>query len=265
MKHLTIPPAIQAWIGGRVGRTETVGRSGSAVVIYADMVLKIEPPCTETDRAVTMMRWLAGKLPVPVVLADERANGMRYLLMSRIAGEMACAPAWLDRPAVLTDRLAEGLRMLWAVDPTGCPCRCALDDELAFLRGRVARGEVNTADCTPGTFGPGSFRAPDDLLGWLEQNRPDETLLLSHGDYCLPNVLLTEQGVAGFIDLGACGLADPWRDIALCLKSLRRNLGGFFGGPVRPAADETHFFAALGIAPDDERLRYYLLLDELYV
>lgn len=261
---ISLPSSIQALIGDRTGRSEDIGCSGSTVIVYSDMVLKIEPPTPIGDRTVTMMRWLEGKLPVPVVLADEISDGMRYLLMSRIGGEMACSASWMARPNDLLDRLAEGLQQFWAVDTKDCPCFCGLDRELAYLRSRVERGEVNADECSPGTFGPGGFRDPADLLNWLEQNRPEEDLVLSHGDYCLPNVMLTNSGVAGFIDLGDCGLADRWRDIAVCLKSLRRNFSGFFGGPVRPAPDEAHFFAALGIERDDKRLQYYLRLDELF-
>lgn len=259
-----LPAAIRRCIGARTGRFDVTGCSGSTVLLYPDMVLKIEPPTEANDRTITMMHWLAGKVPVPAVLADEISGGMRYLLMSRIPGVMSCDPAWMDRPDALLDRLAEGLRILWAVDTTGCPCRCGLDRELSYLRGRVERGEVDADACTPGTFASGGFRDPADLLGWLERNRPAENFVLSHGDYCLPNVMLNETGVAGFIDLGDCGLADRWRDIAMCLKSLRRNFSGFFGGPVRPAPDEARFFDALGINRDEERLRYYLLLDELF-
>lgn len=185
--------------------------------------------------------------------------------MSRIPGVMSCDAVWMDHPDELLDRLAEGLRLLWAVDTTDCPWVNDLDHALAFLRERVERGELNAAACTPGTFGPGGFRSPADLLGWLERNRPEESFVFSHDDYCMPNIFLDREknAVAGFIDLGGCGLADRWHDIALCLKSLRRNFSGFFGGPVRPAPDEARFFTALGIGRDEERLRYYLLLDEL--
>lgn len=259
-----LPASIDAVIGSRQAVTDGIGCSGSTVLLYPDMVLKIEPPNEMNDRAVAMMHWLEGKVPAPAVLADETVDGLRYLLMSRIPGVMSCDPVWMDRPDALLDRLAEGLRMLWAVDTAGCPSVCGLDRELADLRRRVERGEVNTGDCTPGTFGPGGFRDPADLLDWLEHHRPREDFVLSHGDYCLPNVMLGETGIAGFIDLGSCGLADRWRDIALCLKSLRRNFSGFFGGPVRPAPDENRFFDALGIERDEAKLRYYLLLDELF-
>ncbi len=258
-KTLSLPDPIRKLIGERHGTTDTVGRSASSVIVYNDMVLKIEPPAEENETAAVMMRYLAGKLPVPALLADVTDDGMRYLLMSRIPGVMSCDAAWLDRPNDLIDRLAEALRMLWAVDVSDCPRCFSLTRKLDAARERIASGRADLS-----AFSVDGFDDPLRLIDWLEENRPDEEPVLSHGDFCLPNLLLDGEVIGGFIDLGACGTADRWRDISLCLCSLRRNLCGFFGGSVRPAPDEKRFFAALGIRPDAERLHYYLLLDELY-
>ena len=47
---------------------------------------------------------------------------------------------------------------------------------------------------------------------------------LIHGDFCLPNILVKDGKVSGFIDLGDAGIGDPWRDYAWCIWSLRYNL-----------------------------------------
>ena len=51
--------------------------------------------------------------------------------------------------------------------------------------------------------------------------------------------------------------------IALCLRSLRHNAQGRYG-PAYPGVDEGLLLRALGMAPDSEKIRYYLLLDELF-
>ena len=99
-----------------------------------------------------------------------------------------------------------------------------------------------------------------ELLVWLEQNRPAEQPVLSHGDFCLPNVFLSDGRVTGFIDLGHCGIADRYQDIALCCRSLRHNLEETAHVPF----DEDRFFRALGVERDAEKIRYYILLDELF-
>ena len=87
--------------------------------------------------------------------------------------------------------------------------------------------------------------------------------MLSHGDFCLPNVFIEDGRVSGLIDLGRAGTADRWQDIALCLRSLRDNARGRFG-TVCPGFDEELLLRRLGMAPDREKIRYYLLLDELF-
>ena len=47
---------------------------------------------------------------------------------------------------------------------------------------------------------------------------------LIHGDFCLPNILVTNENNIGYIDLGDAGIGDPWRDYAWCIWSLEYNL-----------------------------------------
>ena len=48
---------------------------------------------------------------------------------------------------------------------------------------------------------------------------------LIHGDYCLPNILVKNGKISGFVDLGEAGIGDPWMDYAWCIWSLEYNLG----------------------------------------
>lgn len=47
---------------------------------------------------------------------------------------------------------------------------------------------------------------------------------LIHGDCCLPNILVKDDKVVGFIDLGDSGIGDPWQDYAWSIWSLEYNL-----------------------------------------
>ena len=47
---------------------------------------------------------------------------------------------------------------------------------------------------------------------------------LVHGDFCLPNILIHNKKVSGFIDVEAMGLGDPWIDYSWCIWSLEYNL-----------------------------------------
>ena len=127
------------------------------------------------------------------------------------------------------------------------------------------KGLIAVADeCKPDTFGEGGFKDPAELLSWLETHRPSCEMVLSHGDYCLPNVFIEDGKFSGFIDLPEAGIGDKWRDIALCYRSLKHNAEGSFGGAVYPDIDPNKLFTELGIEPDWEKINYYILLDELF-
>src|SRR5690606_28392551 len=76
-----------------------------------------------------------------------------------------------------------------------------------------------------------------------------EQLVVAHGDACLPNTLVDSSGSwVAHVDLGALGLADRWADLAVASMSLDWNLGEGWQG---------EFFAAYGVARDEERIRFY--------
>lgn len=260
---MKLPKAVLPHVAGRSCTLDAVGHSGSTIALFDDRVLKIEPAGRESDTALRMMTWLSGHLPVPRVIASTQEDGLCYTLMTRVTGEMACAPRYMRAPQTLTGMLADALRMLWRVPVTDCPVRQTLDEKLRLARSRVEGGLVDVHDVEPETFGPGGFEGPAALLEWLETHRPPEDLVLSHGDFCLPNVFMEDGHVSGLIDLGRAGAADRWQDIALCLRSLRHNAQGRYG-PAYPGFDEGLLLRALGMAPDSEKIRYYLLLDELF-
>ena len=62
-----------------------------------------------------------------------------------------------------------------------------------------------------------------DLYEYLVKNQPMPDPVFSHGDFCLPNIFVSDQKVTGFVDWGRGGVADRWQDIALCVRSLRHN------------------------------------------
>lgn len=255
---------IKTFIDKKPFTVDNVGMSGNQVLIFDDMVLKIEDGSVSATEQVQIIQWLDGKLPVPKVLAYEELDGKSYLLMSRISGKMSCDTYYLEHPQVLLEALADGLKMLWDVDIKDCPRRRDLDAELQEARMRVENDLVDLDNVEPTTFGEGGFESPKHLLEWLENNKPTYEPTFSHGDYCLPNIFLDKGKITGFIDLGDAGVGDKWRDIALCYRSLKHNFDGTYGGKVYKDFNPDMLFEKLGIEPDWDKLKYYILLDELF-
>jgi len=259
-----LPESIAAWIAGLPYRCDDVGESGSTILLYDTMALKVEKISRSSAHERALLAWLEGKLPVPGIIEAEKRDGMSFLLMSRLPGEMACSENSLRNPEDLVRALAKGLKMLWEVDVSGCPCTNGLSEKLAQARYHIANN-LEMDDFNEDTFGPGGFRDVPGLYDFLERNRPKEDLVFSHGDYCLPNVFISGGEVTGFLDWGNGGVADRWQDIALCVRSLRYNDMEYAG--YSEAEYQRHkklLFQELGMEPDEEKIRYYILLDELF-
>lgn len=95
-------------------------------------------------------------------------------------------------------------------------------------------------------------RCPFD---WSAQSRggidppPVDRLVVCHGDACAPNTVIgPDARWRGHVDLGRLGVADRWADLAAGALSLGWNFGSGW---------EADYFAAYGVEPDEERLRYY--------
>jgi kanamycin kinase len=52
---------------------------------------------------------------------------------------------------------------------------------------------------------------------------------LVHGDACLPNIMVGDNGLSGYIDLGDMGVGDVEVDLSAAVWSLHYNLGPGFG------------------------------------
>ena len=261
---IDIPEKIKSILGSSVCNSDTVGMSEASVLLFEDKVLKIDRICEESENEKEVMLWLKGRLPVPDVICHEIYNGRSYLLMSKLPGVMACDESYLKRPQELTEILAAGLKMLWQTDISKCTYNFSLNKKLEMARYNVEHDLVDVDNVEPDTFGEKGFQSPEHLLDWLKHNRPEEDIVLSHGDFCLPNIFIEDGKIRGFLDLGKTGCADRYQDIALCYRSLKGNYEGKYGGGTYEGFDPDSLFDKLEIEPDWDKIKYYILLDELF-
>jgi len=260
-----MPEEIKKRIEGLAWAYDEIGLSGSSILLFDEMVLKIEQRSRSSESERKLLEWLYGKLPIPRVIAAETKDACSYLLMSRLPGEMACSASNLEKMEQTVKALAKGIRTLWQIDTARCPCSNGIAERLVQAQSNIENGQVETDDFEIETFTTEGFSDVSDLYGYLEQNRPQEDLVFSHGDYCLPNVFVSGCEVTGFLDWGNGGIADRWQDIALCVRSLRHNCMEYAGyDEAAYQKYRTLFFSELGIAPDEEKIRYFILLDELF-
>lgn len=249
-------------IGAARWTREEAGESGGIIHRLtgrdgADLYLKYGEGAVAdaiVDEAVRL-RWLAGRVPAATVVRVAIEPGFAWLLTEAVPGRTG--DAWLDdEPAALSpiiDGFADFLRRLHALPIDDCPFEAGAIFRLTAARARVSAGMVDEDDFDAGHSGWSAARvlaAAEALAGCANRR------VVTHGDFSLGNLLFDEDGaVTGCIDVGRLGVADPYQDIAIFWQNL-----GDYGGDA-----QARFLRALGIAtPDEQRLRFHRLLDELF-
>jgi aminoglycoside phosphotransferase len=197
-------------------------------------------------------------LPVPAVVRYVAHRDHEFLLTAEVPGTPASALEWRSRQADLAVALGTFLARLHSTDCAGCPFDRRISVQLDEARLRIATGDVREGDFDAMRQG----RTAADLYAELLTIVPEsEDLVFVHGDFTLPNILLSEQAsgaltVAGLIDCGRAGIGDRHQDLALAIRSLTGNFGP---GAVAP------FIAAYGHHSSDLRaVEFFTILDEFF-
>lgn len=198
------------------------------------------------------MRWAGQYLPVPEVIGCGVEKNIEWLLTAALPGRDATWDEFKSDKRKLVGILGRGLRKFHTAPPTKCPFDYTNQTALEQVRTRVASGLV---DPDADFHSEHRHLTPQAAVNELERLRPkSEDLVVCHGDYCLPNVLIEGDGAVGFLDLGQLGVADRWWDIAVGSWSVTWNLG--------PGLED-YFYESYGVEPDLPRIDFYRLLYDL--
>ena len=108
-----LPPKIAKRVNGLAWEYDKVGMSGSTILLYDDMVQKIEKVSRSSINEKMLLEWLDGKLPVPEIIEHEIYDAYSFLLMSKMPGEMACSNENMHHLDKTISALAKGLRLIW--------------------------------------------------------------------------------------------------------------------------------------------------------
>ncbi len=253
-RDVAVPRAVQLLAGREpvtpVWRDEL---GGLTFRLGADRYVKWVPHGTpELDLAAEAARlaWAAPFTPVPRVLDGGSDDDGAWLATAALRGRSAVE--WGHAPRRAAVALGVGLRRLHDALPVAdCPFSWSAAERLARARGRLAAGLGGPATGFPEHRQLGVA----DALAMLHDPPPVVDPVVCHGDACLPNTLVDDDGGwVGHVDLGSLGVADRWADLAVAAWSTEWNFG--------PGLTEV-VYAAYGVAPDHERIAYYRLLWDL--
>ncbi|MET0751856.1 MAG: APH(3') family aminoglycoside O-phosphotransferase [Pyrinomonadaceae bacterium] len=255
----SLPPNLAETVSGYTWRQIHLGLSPSKVFRLEaagknSLYLKIAPriPAFSLSDEKLKLEWLKNRLPVPEVLLFAEDESADYLLLSEISGRQAGDDALkIDIPRVI-EQLVNGLKMIHSLPFEDCPFDSNFDSVIGIVRERISKNLVDTSDFDEERLG----RSVEDIFRELIETKPDtEDSVFTHGDYCVPNVILKDGKLNGFVDLGNAGIADKYQDIALLMRSVKDNFGEEY---------EEKVFEIYGIEPDWKKIHFYKLLDEFF-
>lgn len=220
-----------------------------------NLYLKINSIQSDRDLLVEAkkLKWLQGKLPVPEILFSDEINSIQYLLLTEIKGLPLCDHNLQTNLLSIVKLFAQGLKMIHSIEISDCPFDRTLNFQIESAFDRINKKLIHEENFDKIRRG----KAIQTLFQEVLETRPSsEELVFTHGDYCLPNVIIKHTLISGFIDLGNAGIADRYQDIALGARSIAYN----FGEQWVPI-----FFQEYGIAPINiKKLEFYQLLDEFF-
>jgi aminoglycoside phosphotransferase len=148
--------------------------------------------------------------------------------------------------------LTRGLQAIHALSIEDCPFDERNDHKIGLAAKLVENKLVDEDDFDEINQG----KTAESLFRELVAAKPAfEDLVFTHGDYCLPNVILENRRLSGFVDWGNAGIADRYQDLALLTRSVIYNFGAEY---------EEIVFKIYGIEPDREKIRFFRLLDEFF-
>lgn len=200
------------------------------------------------------LKWLDGKLPVSEIILFDDESENEFLITKAIIGEMVCSETYLKNPDDSLKIIKDAFDTIYNVNISDCPFDVSNKYKLSLIERNVKLGLVKNEDLKESTLQ--KFGSVENLLKYLKDNQFEEELCFSHGDTSLPNIFALDNNFSGFIDVGECGIADKWFDLAICEKSIKRNYGEEY---------ISKFYEKLNITPDRNKLDYYLLMMELYL
>lgn len=166
-----------------------------------------------------LTRYFHQKGLAPEILLYE-SGSMDYLLTRKLPGRDCVHPDHLSQPERLCDALGQALRLLHSTPAADCPVT-RTPSMLHRAEERFRAGHFD-ASLPPAFLRLTSAEETRAVLTEFGPQLRADTLI--HADYCLPNVILDNWKLAGFIDVGGGGLGDRHTDLFWGIWSLQYNL-----------------------------------------
>lgn len=215
-----IPSAIQRFISGV--KIYDSSSSLSARVYFIDKGNGYYLKCAKAgklEREAKMTEYFYSKGFGAEVL-DYISDSRDWLLTVAVCGNDCVSPEYLRNPERLCDAIACELRKLHETDYTGCPVMDKTAEYLARAENDYQMGNYDKTQFP----NLGYNSAEEAYNAIVEGKKIMQDRVLLHGDYCLPNIILKDWKLSGFIDVGDGGVGDRHIDLFWGAWTLNFNL-----------------------------------------
>ena len=259
---LQLHTSLDADLKGYQWARDHVGQSGAAIYrLYSkagvpELYLKQGRGTVADDITDEMIRlnWLKAYLPLPAIKHFTRTGDEALLLTTAIPGKTAFQMLE-EYPAAqnsIVDALAVFLQRLHQIPVSHCPFNSDHLFRLALAQTRMNSGLVDADDFDDERKGWSVEHVWNEMQSLLPFS-PDS--VVTHGDFSLDNLIISQGEVVGCIDVGRVGIADRYQDLAIIWNCL---------GDFSPSL-QNRLFHTYGIAtPDLKKLQFHLMLDEFF-
>lgn len=238
------------------------GRIGDKIIKLSNrnkkLYLKIsntEMTQDEMENECKILNWLSlSRLNIPKVLFFQKDTKESYMLLSSISGISSHEMTKISKEEIVKIS-AKVLKKVHKIDTRSIPSNYTncLEKELESIMENVDNDMIDIEAFKKAN----NNKTPQRVLDYLlDKKNLFKSNVFTHGDYCLPNILIDYEMNYGLVDWSQGGIGDIYRDISPLVKSINRNFG------------ETYskiFLQHYGIDEDKvnrEKIVYYDLIDQ---
>ena len=205
-----------------------------------------------------VLNWLLCKgLNVPKVIFFKEEKDSTYMLLSKVPGIIAYEITNKFSIIEIIKICAIALQRIHSIDAStiSLKYRNCLETELNKIYKDVKSNLIDIEAFRK----ENNDKTPQLVLEYLfDKKSIFNEDVFTHGDYCLPNILIADRYNYGFVDWSQAGIGDRYRDLSAMEGSIKRNFGSKF---------INLFYEEYGIKSEDierEKITYYKLVDQFF-
>lgn len=196
----------------KIGRSISKVFKGRLKKNNQEVIFKVQflPSRSSLTDEYIRLKWIYNKINSPEVYYWNEEDEDKYLIMELKKG----IPAFKFNN--IGYRLGKELKKIHSIDISKCEfCNNSTEKLISNFMDKVDNIYPELEKSYPG-------ETKESLIKFIIENEPKDKVLI-HGDYSLPNILIDENDIYNFIDLGDISVSSKYFDFYYFIRSLKIN------------------------------------------